>query len=133
MVSQRKFKTASRAWPQRRAGAWLRYMSSNVPSHSNEQHEASVHFSIAPKADTNSAQQDIATGDRKVPRRRPEQVQQTTRLFDDLVGAGKQLRWHLDAERLGGFQINYKLVLSWLLYRHVRRFSAPENSINVGR
>jgi hypothetical protein len=27
-------------------------------------------------------------------------------LFDHLVGAGEQRRWHVEAERLGGFQID---------------------------
>jgi hypothetical protein len=64
-----------------------------------------------------------------------EQVQQgeAKRSLDDLVGACEQLCWHLDAERLGGFQIDHKLVLRRLLNGHVRRVCAPEDSINVGR
>ena len=42
----------------------------------------------------------------------PEQVQQrccqegTPNLLNDLVGAGEQRRWHIEAEHLGGFEID---------------------------
>ena len=39
------------------------------------------------------------------------------RLFDHLVGAGEQSRWNFEAERLGGFVIDYKLELSFQLDR----------------
>jgi hypothetical protein len=38
--------------------------------------------------------------------------------FDHLVGTGEQRRWHVDAERLGGAQIDQKLELCWALHRN---------------
>jgi hypothetical protein len=35
-----------------------------------------------------------------------EQMQQTTSLFDHLVGDADQLIWHFDAERLGGLEVD---------------------------
>jgi hypothetical protein len=35
-----------------------------------------------------------------------EQMQQTTSLFDHLVGDAEQLIWHFDAERLGGLEVD---------------------------
>jgi hypothetical protein len=39
------------------------------------------------------------------------------RLFDHLVGAGEERRWHSNAKRLGGFHIDDQLETSWLLDR----------------
>jgi hypothetical protein len=48
---------------------------------------------------------------------RPEHVQQTTKLFDHLVGAGEQRRWHVEAERFSGFEVDNKLEFGWRLDR----------------
>ena len=34
--------------------------------------------------------------------------------FDHLVGAGEQRRWHVEAERLGGLEVDHQLVLGRL-------------------
>jgi hypothetical protein len=36
-------------------------------------------------------------------------------LFDHLVGAGEQRRWHFDAERLGSDQVDHQIELGRLL------------------
>jgi hypothetical protein len=36
-----------------------------------------------------------------------EQSQQGSRLFDDLVGTLLKMKWHIEAERLGGFKIDH--------------------------
>jgi hypothetical protein len=53
-----------------------------------------------------------------------EQSQQTASLFDHLIGAGKQHRRHLQAERLGGLQVEDEFELGRLLDREVGRFGA---------
>src|SRR5258708_17333542 len=40
-------------------------------------------------------------------------------LFDHLVGAGEERRWHSNAKRLGGFHIDDQLETSWLLDRQI--------------
>src|SRR6516165_9578744 len=52
-------------------------------------------------------------------------------LLDDLVGAGEKRGWHVEAERLGGLEIDDQLVLVWRLRRKVRRLLALKNAINV--
>src|SRR6516165_6214274 len=36
--------------------------------------------------------------------------------LDDLVGAGEQRWWHVEAERLRGLEIDHQLVFCWLLH-----------------
>jgi hypothetical protein len=64
-----------------------------------------------------------------------------SRSLDDLVGAGEQRRWHLDAERLRGLEIDYQLEPSGLLdgefgglsafkyTKHVRLFQQPHHRL----
>jgi hypothetical protein len=56
--------------------------------------------------------------------------QQTASLFDHLVGAGKQRRWHGEAERLRSLEIDDELKSGGKLYRQIGRLRAFENFIN---
>jgi hypothetical protein len=56
--------------------------------------------------------------------------QQTTTLFDHLVGAGEQCRWHNDAKRLCGLQIDHQLELGRLFDRQVGRLRTLENLVD---
>jgi hypothetical protein len=48
---------------------------------------------------------------------RCSKVVQKLDLFDDLVGAGEQRRGHVEAERLGGLEIDHQLVFHRRLHR----------------
>ncbi len=54
--------------------------------------------------------------------------QQTTPLFDHLVGPAEKRLRHRKAERLGGLEIDDQLGIGGLLDRRVSRLLAPENA-----
>src|SRR5262245_1933706 len=53
------------------------------------------------------------------------------RLFDHLVGAGEERRWHVEAKRLGGFEVDDELVLGRRLHRQVGWLLALEDAVDV--
>jgi hypothetical protein len=60
-----------------------------------------------------------------------EQSQQSSPLFNHLVGACQQRRRHVDAERLGGLHIDDQLVLGRRLHRKIGGLFALEDAIDV--
>jgi hypothetical protein len=62
---------------------------------------------------------------------RPEQAQQSPQLLDHVVRAAEQ-RWrHVEAERLGCFEINDQLDRGGLLHRKVRWLNARQNAGDI--
>ena len=57
--------------------------------------------------------------------------QQTASLFDHLVRADERGRWHVEAERLGGLEVDHQLALGRHLHRKVGRLLALEDAIDI--
>ena len=51
--------------------------------------------------------------------------------FDHIVGAGEQRRRHVEAERLGGLQVEHELELGQLHDRQVSGLIACENAAGI--
>src|SRR6476659_3916110 len=62
--------------------------------------------------------------------KRTHAPQQTTALFDHLVGALQKRRRHFDAKRLCGLQIDHQFELDGLLDRQVGRVRTLENLVD---
>ena len=54
-------------------------------------------------------------------------------LFDHLIGALLQLPGHVEAERLGGLEVDHQLELDRGLDRKLARLRALEDAIGIGR
>src|SRR6266516_6127114 len=55
------------------------------------------------------------------------------RSFDHLVGAPKQHRRHVEADRLGRLEIDHQLELGWLLDRQLARIRAFKDLVDIYR
>jgi hypothetical protein len=60
-----------------------------------------------------------------------KQVEARAASLDHLVGELLQMQRHIEAQRLGGLEVDHQLVLGWRLHRKVGRFLALENLIDV--
>src|SRR5713226_4812163 len=54
-------------------------------------------------------------------------------LFDHLVGALLKMQWHVEAERLGGLEVDHQLELDRGLDGKLARRRALEDAIGIGR
>ena len=52
-------------------------------------------------------------------------------LFDHLVGKGDQLVWNLEAEHLGGLEIEGQFELRWLLNGKIGGLFSLEDAIDI--
>src|SRR5262249_56415541 len=61
----------------------------------------------------------------------PEKWQESTPLFEHLVGAGVQCRRYCDAKSLGGAEIEHQLECGWLLHGKVCRLGPFEDATGI--
>jgi hypothetical protein len=55
--------------------------------------------------------------------------QQIAKLFDQLIGLGKQRRGGSETERLGGLEVDRQFELYWGLNRKLAHFVTPQDAI----
>ena len=91
------------------------------------QHESGSTCPLPPK----SGQTAVRLGKSALCQQRTHALQQTSLLFDHLVGAGEQRGWHGEAERLCGLEIDHQFEFGRLLNGQVGRLGTSENAIDV--
>src|ERR1700675_977514 len=64
-------------------------------------------------------------------KKRTHALQQTSSLFDPLVGGLLEMDRHVEAQRLGGLEVDDKLIPRRRLHRHVGWLLALEDAIDV--
>src|SRR5262245_46802531 len=52
-------------------------------------------------------------------------------LFDHLVGDGNQFIWNLEAESLGGLEVDGQFELRWLLNGKISRLGSLQDAIDI--
>ena len=60
-----------------------------------------------------------------------EQMQQVASLFNHVIGASKQCRWHLETERLGSLEVDDEVEIGRLQDRKISWPGALENLSSV--
>ena len=63
--------------------------------------------------------------------KRTNAPQQTVILFDHLVGNLLEMHWHVEAQRLGGIEVDDKLISRRRLHRHVGWFFALKDAVDI--
>src|SRR5947207_13131160 len=58
-------------------------------------------------------------------------LQTNLQLFDHLIGAGEERRGNVDADRLGGFQIDHEIELGCLLDRQLAGLIVSEDAADI--
>src|SRR5215471_7510154 len=83
---------------------------------------------LPPKADITAAQTNV-----RLCQKQTYAVQEFGQLLDDLVGELQEMHGHIQAQRLGGLEVDNQRYFDWHLDRKVPWLLALENPVNVLR